>query len=86
MSLSLVFKSMALYIEVKGEKSFDDLHNSLASVRDSLLKWINDYRVIGGPLFGNGLTYRIRKDYIILPKCDSEIKVSYVLYNYVLLV
>ncbi len=71
---------MALYIEVNGEKSFDDLHNVFASVRDSLLKWIDDDRVIGGPMFGKGLTWGLRRDYIALPKCDSEVKVSLYMY------
>ncbi len=79
-SLSLLFKSMALYIEVNGEKSFEDLHNVLASVRDSLLKWINHECVIG-PMFGNGLSLGGRRDNILLPKCDPEMKVS-LLYTY----
>ncbi len=78
--LSLVFKSMALYIEVNGEKSFSDLHNVLASVRDSLVKWINHEHVIGGPMFGNGLSLGGQKDYILLPKRAPEIKVSYVIH------
>ncbi len=76
-SLSLVFKSMALYIEINGEKSFKDLYLAVESVCDGLQKWINNNLVIGGPMFGNGSSLR---DYVCLPKCDDEMKVCKVIF------
>ena len=71
-SLSLIFKTMALYIDSKGEESIKDLNNVFIDILNNLQTWICDTNVIGGAMFGNAPS-QLR---LSLQKCIPEVKVS----------
>ena len=71
-SLSLIFKTMALYIDSKGEKSINDLNNVFADVLNNLHTWICDINVIGGAMFGNAPV----QFGLYLQKSGPEVKVG----------
>ncbi len=84
-SLSLVFKSTALYLEVNGEKSLKDLHNVFVTIHVCLLNWIGDCNVIGGSMFGCAPSqHRGRnRDHPHLLKCDAEVMVCCIVQRYI---
>ncbi len=77
-ALYLVFKSAALYLELNGEKSLNDLQDIFSAIGVCLQKWISDYDVIGGSMFGLNLSQWRRgfSGYPQLLKCDTEVKVN----------
>ncbi len=75
-ALDLVFKSTALYLELNGEKSLNDLHDIFSAIGVCLQKWISDYYVIGGSMFGFQWRRRGFGSYPQLLKRDAEVKVN----------
>ena len=73
-SLAFIFKTMALYVESKGEESINELNNVFTDIHINLQKWICDKDVVGGTLFGHPFQYGQLNIY--LTKCDIEVKVN----------